>query len=63
MSYDLHGTWDGDNPIGSHVYSHTNLTEINLSLDLFWRNGVTPSKINLGLAVSLPIQIYKGGSG
>lgn len=34
MSYDLHGTWDGNNPIGSHVLSHTNLTEIDLALDL-----------------------------
>ncbi|KAF4331819.1 glycoside hydrolase family 18 [Fusarium beomiforme] len=34
MSYDLHGIWDGDNPIGKHVLSHTNLTEINLALDL-----------------------------
>jgi chitinase len=34
MSYDLHGVWDGDNPIGKHVLSHTNLTEIDLALDL-----------------------------
>lgn len=49
MSYDLHGVWDSDNPIGNHVLSHTNLTEIDLALDLFWRNDVEPSKIVLGL--------------
>ena len=49
MSYDLHGVWDSDNPIGNQVLSHTNLTEIDLALDLFWRNDVEPSKIVLGL--------------
>lgn len=34
MSYDLHGVWDGNNTIGKHVLAHTNLTEIDLSLDL-----------------------------
>lgn len=52
MAYDLHGIWDRDDPIGPYVYTHTNLTEIDLALDLFWRNGVEPGKINLGLAVS-----------
>ncbi|EEU41819.1 uncharacterized protein NECHADRAFT_53983, partial [Fusarium vanettenii 77-13-4] len=37
MSYDLHGIWDANNPIGSKVLAHTNLTEIDLALDLFWR--------------------------
>ncbi|KAG5798604.1 hypothetical protein H9Q69_002344 [Fusarium xylarioides] len=49
MSYDLHGVWDGDNPIGKHILSHTNLTEIDLALDLFWRTNVEPSKIVMGL--------------
>ncbi|KAL7895963.1 glycoside hydrolase family 18 protein [Trichoderma sp. TUCIM 5745] len=49
MSYDLHGVWDGNNIIGKQVLAHTNLTEIDLSLDLFWRVGVQPSKIVLGL--------------
>ncbi|CAM1509829.1 Fc.00g001640.m01.CDS01 [Cosmosporella sp. VM-42] len=49
MSYDLHGVWDGDNPIGSQVLAHTNLTEIDLALDLFWRIGVEPSNIVLGM--------------
>ena len=34
MSYDLHGVWDSDNPIGNRVLAHTNLTEIDLALDL-----------------------------
>ncbi|OBT89371.1 hypothetical protein VE02_01453 [Pseudogymnoascus sp. 03VT05] len=49
MSYDLHGTWDSTNPIGSHVYAHTNLTEIKQAFDLFWRNSVPPNKLNLGI--------------
>ena len=35
MTYDLHGTWDSTNPIGSHVLAHTNLTEIKQALDLY----------------------------
>jgi chitinase len=36
MSYDLHGQWDANNPIGSIVQGHTNLTEIRYALELFW---------------------------
>lgn len=50
MSYDLHGIWDSTDPIGSYVYGHTNLTEIDLALQLFWRNDISPGMINLGLA-------------
>lgn len=67
MSYDLHGIWDSNNPIGNRVLSHTNLTEIDLALNLvsppglfntgcikltkrqFWRVGVEPSNVVLGL--------------
>lgn len=49
MSYDLHGVWDSTNPIGNNIYAHTNLTEIKLAMDLFWRNGVKADKLNLGL--------------
>lgn len=49
MSYDLHGVWDRNNPIGSIVQGHTNLTEIQMSVDLLWRVGVPPAKIVLGL--------------
>ncbi|PVI08690.1 glycoside hydrolase family 18 protein [Periconia macrospinosa] len=48
MSYDLHGVWDRDNPIGSIVQAHTNLTEIKLAVELFWRVDIAPSQIALG---------------
>lgn len=50
MSYDLHGIWDSTDPIGPYVYGHTNLTEIDQALSLFWRSGIDPSMLNLGLA-------------
>ncbi|TDZ15172.1 Endochitinase [Colletotrichum orbiculare MAFF 240422] len=49
MSYDLHGVWDAWNPIGSNVLAHSNLTEIKLALDLYWRNDIPPEKLNLGI--------------
>ncbi|KAI5203118.1 glycoside hydrolase, partial [Aureobasidium subglaciale] len=49
MSYDLHGVWDRNNPIGSIVQAHTNLTEIKLSTDLLWRVDVPPGKVVLGI--------------
>ncbi|KAF3384739.1 LysM domain-containing protein [Penicillium rolfsii] len=50
MTYDLHGTWDGNDPyIGTVALAHTNLTEIEQSLELLWRNNIEPSKVNLGL--------------
>ncbi|ODM15752.1 hypothetical protein SI65_08986 [Aspergillus cristatus] len=50
MSYDLHGTWDNDNQwTGPYVRAHTNLTEINTSLELLWRNDINPEKVVLGL--------------
>ncbi|KAL2368872.1 hypothetical protein RJ035_003742 [Blastomyces gilchristii] len=48
MSYDLHGVWDRDNPIGSIVQGHTNLTEIKTAVELLWRVKVPPSKIVIG---------------
>jgi chitinase len=47
---DIDGEWDRDNYIGSKVYAHTNITEVDQALDLLWRNGFPPSKVNLGLA-------------
>jgi chitinase len=45
MAYDLHGTWDAtDKYVGPYIAPHTNLTEIDASLDLLWRAGVDPSK-------------------
>ncbi|KAJ7155607.1 glycosyl hydrolases family 18-domain-containing protein [Mycena filopes] len=50
MTYDLHGTWDGhDIWIGPIVAAHTNLTEINEAFKLYWRNGVDPSQMVMGL--------------
>lgn len=51
MSYDLHGAWDADTPgMGPFVRPHTNVTEIDAALDLLWRAGVEPEKVNMGLA-------------
>ncbi|KAK8103189.1 glycoside hydrolase family 18 protein [Apiospora sp. TS-2023a] len=50
MAYDLHGVWDSTDPIGPYVYAHTNLTEIDTALNLFWRAPIAPSRIILGLA-------------
>jgi chitinase len=45
------GTWDkGNKWTGAFLNSHTNLTEIDLALDLLWRNGVDQTKVVLGLA-------------
>ncbi|KAJ7064104.1 hypothetical protein C8F01DRAFT_1229630 [Mycena amicta] len=50
MTYDLHGTWDGtDIWIGPIVEAHTNLTEINAAFELYWRVGVDPSQMVMGL--------------
>ena len=50
MTYDLHGTWDStDKYIGSIINAHTNLTEIDLALDLLWRNDIDPDQVVLGL--------------
>ncbi|EAW11971.1 uncharacterized protein ACLA_007300 [Aspergillus clavatus NRRL 1] len=46
MTYDLHGTWDSTDPyIGSVINAHTNLTEIEQTLDLLRRNNINLSKI------------------
>ncbi|KAH7015839.1 hypothetical protein EDB80DRAFT_568032 [Ilyonectria destructans] len=51
MTYDLHGSWDTpESWLGSHLNSHTNLTEIEDALDLLWRNKIDPDQVNLGLA-------------
>ncbi|KAF3480712.1 chitinase [Arthroderma uncinatum] len=42
--------YDSQNPIGNNVLAHTNLTEIDLAFDLFWRGNVEPSSIVLRLA-------------
>lgn len=50
MTYDLHGTWDSTDPyIGAIVQAHTNLTEIDQTMDLLWRNNIDPAKVTMGL--------------
>ncbi|KAK2850539.1 hypothetical protein FQN49_005565, partial [Arthroderma sp. PD_2] len=49
MTYDLHGVWDSNNPIGNHIYGHSNITEMRQALDLLWRNDVPANKVNMGL--------------
>jgi chitinase len=45
MTYDIHGTWDSTDPaIGAIAQAHTNLTEIELSLQLLWRNHIDPAR-------------------
>ncbi|KAL4861996.1 hypothetical protein BDV12DRAFT_203444 [Aspergillus spectabilis] len=48
MTYDLHGTWDSTNAIGSIVQAHTNLTEIKIVTELLWRVNVKPHQVALG---------------
>ncbi|KAG6986626.1 hypothetical protein G7Y79_00075g098980 [Physcia stellaris] len=49
MAYDLHGTWDAASMFfGPYIAPHTNLTEIDLGMDLLWRSGVTPDRVVLG---------------
>ncbi|CAK7207307.1 hypothetical protein SEUCBS139899_010117 [Sporothrix eucalyptigena] len=49
MAYDLHGVWDlPSKEIGPYIAPHTNITEIDLALDLLWRAGVDPSKVVMG---------------
>jgi chitinase len=50
MLYDLHGTWDlKSKHTGPFVNAHTNLTEIQDSLDLMWRNDIDPDKVVFGM--------------
>ncbi|KAK8137867.1 hypothetical protein PG984_001247 [Apiospora sp. TS-2023a] len=50
MTYDLHGVWDAQSKaLGPHIAPHTNVTEIDMGLDLLWRAGIEPSKVVLGL--------------
>ncbi|KAM0339644.1 hypothetical protein ACHAPU_010825 [Fusarium lateritium] len=50
MSYDLHGLWDQDKKwTGSFLNAHTNVTEIDLALDLLWRNDIDPGQVVMGL--------------
>ena len=49
MAYDLHGVWDAQSKfVGPYIAPHTNITEIDLGLDLLWRSGVDPAKVVMG---------------
>ncbi|KAL2116052.1 hypothetical protein VTJ04DRAFT_10307 [Mycothermus thermophilus] len=49
MSYDLHGMWDyGNKWTGPYLRGHTDLDEIDLGLDLLWRNNIKPENVVLG---------------
>ena len=47
---DLLGKWDQTNPYtGPYVLGHTNITEIEMGLDLLRRNDIDFAKVNLGV--------------
>ncbi|KUI67400.1 Killer toxin subunits alpha/beta [Cytospora mali] len=49
MSYDLHGVWDAASKfVGPYIAPHTNITEIDMGMDLLWRAGVKADKVVLG---------------
>ncbi|KAK9422564.1 putative chitinase [Seiridium unicorne] len=51
MSYDLHGMWDHDNIwTGPYLEGHTDITQIDLGLDLLWRNNIKPENVVFGTA-------------
>ena len=51
LCQDLHGVWDKQSQfVGPYIAPHTNLTEIDLGLDLLWRAGVHADKVVLGMA-------------
>lgn len=46
----IDGVWDKTvKAIGPYAYAHTNLTEIQLGLELLWRNNINPARVNMGL--------------
>ncbi|KAM5467394.1 putative chitinase [Microsporum audouinii] len=50
MTYDIHGVWDSTvKAIGPYAYAHTNLTEIQMGLELLWRNNINPARVIMGL--------------
>lgn len=44
------GVWDSTvKSIGPYAFAHTNLTEIQLGLELLWRNNINPARVVMGL--------------
>ncbi|KAJ7826386.1 hypothetical protein B0H14DRAFT_2817404 [Mycena olivaceomarginata] len=65
LSFDLHGVYDGVDPyleslrswfnIGCNiVYSTITVTEIDAGLQLYWRAGVNPSQVVMGMTATDP---------
>lgn len=55
MAYDLQGVWAAQSKfVGPYIAPHTNITEIDLGMDLLWRASVTPDKVVLGQGVRNP---------
>lgn len=51
MSYDIHGSRDIDNEhTGLWVNSHTNLTEIQMAINLLRRNKIGPDRVVMGMS-------------
>ncbi|KAJ5165549.1 uncharacterized protein N7500_007379 [Penicillium coprophilum] len=51
MSYDLHGMWDQNIKFtGPYLEGHTDISQIELGLDLLWRNDIDPSNVVFGFA-------------
>lgn len=43
--------WDHDNAwTGPYLKGHTDISEIDLGLDLLWRNNIDPAKVVFGFA-------------
>ncbi|KAM7188784.1 Glycoside hydrolase superfamily, partial [Rhypophila sp. PSN 637] len=53
MTYDIQmqdGPWDSTvKAIGPYAFAHTNLTEIQIALELLWKNNINPERVHLGL--------------
>lgn len=50
LSSQIDGVWDSTvKSIGPYAYAHTNLTEIQLGLELLWRNNINPARVVMGL--------------
>jgi chitinase len=50
VPFSLDGLWDAEGKeIGARAFAHTNLTEINMGLELLWRNNINPERVVMGL--------------
>ncbi|KAL2076239.1 hypothetical protein VTL71DRAFT_1182 [Oculimacula yallundae] len=50
MAYDLHGSWDSENALGSLMRPHTDIRDIDNGLTPLWFDGVNPKKVVMGIA-------------